>query len=400
MIWLVLGSIVPGLLISLAVGYLIRRYASRWGLLDRPSQRKDHNLAVATSGGLAIWAGMMAAFLGLQIAVSSIDRMQRSFGMSPDSVEAIPPDLYPPLQGTAWGQFVQPHIQGLLRQLPHLWLLLAAATVMMILGLADDRFGLDWRLRMGIQTVVAGFMVWQGWRLSLFIEVPVVTGALSVLWIVGLVNTFNMLDNMDGLSAGVAAIAATLLAAVILSAPDPITKGPQLFVGGFLLVLVGALLGFLWHNCPPARLFMGDAGSYLIGFCLGTITISATFAGEGLPPHAILAPLCVLAVPLYDTVTVVWIRWREGRSPFHADRNHISHRLVDLGLSKRQAVLTIYAATAVCGMGAFFLHRTSTRGAVLILLLVAAVLFAIATVELTARKRRTSAVAGSDSTRR
>jgi UDP-GlcNAc:undecaprenyl-phosphate GlcNAc-1-phosphate transferase len=241
---------------------------------------------------------------------------------------------------------------------------------------------------MGVQTLAGVFMVWQGWRLSLFIDAPVVTGALSVIWIVGLVNTFNMLDNMDGLSAGIAAIAAILLAAVILTAPDPITKGPQLFVGGFLLVLVGALVGFLWHNWPPARLFMGDAGSYLIGFCLATITISATFAGEGLPRHAILAPLCVLAVPIYDTITVVWIRLRERRSPFQADRNHISHRLVDLGLNKRQAVTVVYAATAVCGAGAFFLHRTNTTGALLILSFIAAVLFAIAAVELTARKRR------------
>ncbi|NIP85005.1 MAG: undecaprenyl/decaprenyl-phosphate alpha-N-acetylglucosaminyl 1-phosphate transferase, partial [Planctomycetales bacterium] len=182
----------------------------------------------------------------------------------------------------------------------------------------------------------------------------------------------------------------------ILTAPDPITQGPQLFVGGFLLVLVGALLGFLWHNAPPARLFMGDAGSYFIGFCLATITISATFAGEGLPRHAILAPLCVLAVPLYDTITVVWIRIRERRSPFQADRNHISHRLVDLGLSQRQAVLVVYLAAAVCGGGAFFLHRTSTRGALWILALIAVVLGGVAAVELTVRRRR-AAKPGSDS---
>ncbi len=102
------------------------------------------------------------------------------------------------------------------------------------------------------------------------------------MWIVGLVNSFNMLDNMDGLSGGVAAIAAAMLAAVLLIAPDPETHGPQLFVAGFLLVLVGSLLGFLWHNRPPARLFMGDAGSYFIGFCLAVATIAATFAGEQL----------------------------------------------------------------------------------------------------------------------
>ena len=121
----------------------------------------------------------------------------------------------------------------------------------------------------------------------------------------GLVNSFNMLDNMDGLSAGVAAIAAAMLAAVALLAPRPDNHQPQLFVAGFLLVLLGSLLGFLWHNRPPARLFMGDAGSYLVGYLLAMATLTATFAGGRVPRHGALAPLCVLAVPLYDTASVV-----------------------------------------------------------------------------------------------
>src|SRR5690606_15600815 len=131
--------------------------------------------------------------------------------------------------------------------------------------------------------------------------------------------------------------------------PDPRTQQPQLFVAGLLLVLAGSILGFLWHNRPPARIFMGDAGSYFIGFTIAIATLLATFSSyQSVRPHTVLAPLCVLAVPLYDTVTVLWIRLRQGKSPFHADKNHFSHRLVDLGLNKTQAVLTIYLLTATC----------------------------------------------------
>jgi UDP-GlcNAc:undecaprenyl-phosphate GlcNAc-1-phosphate transferase len=205
---------------------------------------------------------------------------------------------------------------------------------------------------------------------------------------VALVNSFNMLDNMDGLSAGVAAIAAGMLATVMLLAPDPRTNQPQLFVGGFLLVLVGALLGFLWHNRPPARLFMGDAGSYFVGYLLAMSTLMATFAGASVPKHAMLAPLCVLAVPLYDMASVISIRLRAGRSPFEGDKSHFSHRLVELGLSKTQAVLTIYLATAACGLGAFLLHEVDAAGACVILLLVASMLVLIAILESAGRRKR------------
>ena len=145
---------------------------------------------------------------------------------------------------------------------------LVPSAVSQPLGLVDDLRGLPWQLRLAVQVLVAVVVVCQGGRLALFLDLPWLTGLLSVLWIVGLTNTFNMLDNMDGLAAGVAAIAAFVLAAVLLIAPDPESHAPQLFAAGFLLVLAGSLLGFLWHNRSPARLFMGDAGRYFIGFCL------------------------------------------------------------------------------------------------------------------------------------
>jgi UDP-GlcNAc:undecaprenyl-phosphate GlcNAc-1-phosphate transferase len=161
-----------------------------------------------------------------------------------------------------------------------------------------------------------------------------------------------------------------------------------LFVGGFLLVLSGGLLGFLWHNRPVAKLFMGDAGSYFVGFCIAVTTLLATYASYGeAGQHAVLAPLCVMAVPLYDMVTVLWIRVREGRSPFQADKSHFSHRLVDLGLTKGQAVLTIYLTTATCGLGALLLPRVALVGTIVVVLMIVCVLALIAILEAAPRRR-------------
>jgi UDP-GlcNAc:undecaprenyl-phosphate GlcNAc-1-phosphate transferase len=212
---------------------------------------------------------------------------------------------------------------------------------------------------------------------------------LSVLWIASLINAFNMLDNMDGLSAGVAAISCAVLAAFLMFPASGATEAPQLFVAGFLLVLVGALLGFLAHNRPPARLFMGDAGSYFVGFCVAVATLLATYTGyNSRDQHALLAPLCVMAVPFYDMLTVMWIRYGEGRSVFEADKCHFSHRLVDLGMTKGQAVLTIYLTTATCGLGALLLRRVDVFGAAIILLLIGCVLALIHLLESSSRRKR------------
>jgi len=375
MSWLILGAILPSMFVSWAATYLVRRRAVSWGLVDQPGARKVHAAPTPLGGGLAIWAGVILPFAIGQFALWLL-LDGKSAGFS-DLAASLPVS-----------EFVAPHLNGLWQQSGKLWVLLGAGTLLMLLGLADDRFGLPWWQRLGVQAALATALVVGEWRFTLFVDVPWLTGALSVLWIVGLINSFNMLDNMDGLSGGIAAIAASMLAAVLLLAPDPITRQPQLFTGGFLLVLVGSILGFLWHNRPPAKIFMGDAGSYFIGFLLAMTTIIATFAvGDAPKRHAILAPLCVLAVPLYDTITVVLIRLRAGKSPFEGDKNHFSHRLVDLGLSKSQAVLTIYLTTATTGLGALLLYQVDGVGACIILLLVACVLTVIGILETTARRK-------------
>lgn len=395
MLWLVLGCTVPSMIVCWAAAFAMRRFGPRFGLVDRPGHRKIHERPMPTSGGLAIWLGIVLPLLAGQIALWGLEgsgaRGQgsevREQGL--DSERSVPSAPVPrPPSLAPLCQFVAPHVSGLLHQSGKLWELLAGGTVLMLLGLADDRRGLDWRLRITVQTAVAVALVALGWRMTLFLDMPWLTGALSVLWIVGLVNAFNMLDNMDGLSAGVAAIAAVMFAAAMLLTPRPDNNQPQLFIAGLLLVIAGSLVGFLWHNRPPARLFMGDAGSYLVGYLLAMATLTATFAGGSLPRHAILAPLCVLAVPLYDTASVVLIRLQSGRSPFVGDKSHFSHRLVELGMTKAQAVLTIYLTTATCGLGALLLHEVNLAGAIIVLLMVVCMLALVAVLETVGRRRR------------
>jgi UDP-GlcNAc:undecaprenyl-phosphate GlcNAc-1-phosphate transferase len=374
MVWLIFGCTIPSLIVCWAAAFAVRRWGPGWGLVDRPGARKIHAKPMPTGGGLAIWLG-----IALPLAIGQL----LLWGFVGDGTSRSGFLTVLPLP-----EFVAPHLSGLLHQSGKLWLMIGGGTVLMLLGLADDRRGLDWRFRLGVQTLVAIALVCMGWRLSLFLDMPWLTGALSVIWIVGLVNSFNMLDNMDGLSAGVAAIAAAIFATVMLLTPRPDNHQPQLFVAGLLLLIVGSLVGFLWHNRPPARLFMGDTGSYLIGYLLATATLTGSFAGGNLPKHAILAPLCVLAVPLYDTVSVVLIRLRAGRSPVVGDKSHFSHRLVERGLSKTQAVLTIYLATVTCGLAALLLHQLNLAGAAIVLLIVVCTLTLVAILESANHRKR------------
>jgi UDP-GlcNAc:undecaprenyl-phosphate GlcNAc-1-phosphate transferase len=371
LVWLISGAVIPGLLVSWSAAFAIKKVAPRFGLLDRPGARKVHTVPTPLGGGIAIYLGVLVPF-----AVGSV-----LLQMDSEQLAHYAPG------------FAVPHLSGLSSRLGSLWMLLGCGTVLMILGLLDDRYGLEWKPRLAIEFVVAALcVITQGWRLTAFIDLPhigwIASIVLSTLWIVALINSFNMLDNMDGLSSGVAAISAGLLATVLLISPNPTTQAPQLFVAGFLLVLTGSLLGFLCHNFPPARIFMGDAGSYFIGFCIAVCTLLSTYTSYSSDrPHAVLAPLCVMAVPLYDMATVLYIRYREGRSFFQGDKNHFSHRLVDLGFSKTLAVVTIYLTTATCGLGALLLHRVDRFGAAVILLMILCVLTLIAILESTARRK-------------
>jgi UDP-GlcNAc:undecaprenyl-phosphate GlcNAc-1-phosphate transferase len=273
------------------------------------------------------------------------------------------------------------HASGIISRTGELIALLALASVIMVMGLIDDLRNLDWRLRLGIQVVCASVFAAAVSRVTLFgpFTNAFLGGAVTVVWIVGLTNAFNMLDNMDGLAASVGLIAALLFC------------GAQVAVGGLftpavLLVVVGALAGFLVHNHAPARLFMGDAGSNFLGFLLGALTVVGTYTREGFPPYSVLAPLLVMAVPLYDMTSVVLIRLREGRSPFKGDRRHFSHRLVARGLTPPQAVWTIDLVTLAGGLGALLLHRLDGLGACIVLAQTACLLGVVAILELSSSR--------------
>lgn len=364
MLGLVLATVFPAFLISVFAVGLVKRFAVTLGLLDEPNARKVHKVPIPLGGGLGIWLGVVGTFL-IGTIVLYLLRTNEQLAR-----ELVPTRL-------------QPHLPGLMSRAGQIWLLLGGGTILAILGLLDDRFSLDWRARLAVEFLVAGFVVYlQNLQLTAFIGIPWLTGILSVIWIVMLINSFNMLDNMDALSGGVAAIICGMFAMMLIVNPDPVQGQPQLFVAAMLLVLLGSLLGFLKHNWPPATIFMGDAGSYFVGYWIAIGSLLSTYAGaKGLTPHAVLAPLCVLAIPLYDMVSVIWIRVREGRSPFQADKRHFSHRLVDLGMTKKQAVVTIYLATITCSLGALLLPRTDIWGAAIVVAIVLCMLALVGVLE-------------------
>lgn len=359
--WFVLATVLPVMILSWFAGCWVRRWAIEWRFYDEPSQRKDHARPVPLGGGLAIWFAVVAPLLTLQFIANYY----------PTWLQSQLPDL------------LAVHVDGLRDSSGSLMLLLSLATIAMLLGFADDCWRIPWPLRLACQFVIAAVAVGGGeWKLTLYVSQPWITSCISVVWIVALVNAFNMMDNMDGLSSGCAAIACTALMAILLWGPNPEAHEPQWFLAGFLGVLLGAILGFLFHNASPARLFMGDAGSYFLGFCVAVVTMQASYASyQPGTWHATLAPLLVMAVPLYDMLSVMLIRWREGRSIFQADRRHLSHRLVARGLTRSYAVATIHLLTATCCLSAILLHRVDNVGAGFIVIIVICVLGVIAMLE-------------------
>lgn len=365
---MLLATLLPSMLISYLVVWCLRIFAPRLGLLDRPNQRKVHTTPIPLGGGIGIWAGWALPIIAGSFAVLWLT------GQSELSQKWL----------GDWSK----HLSGASERLDILALIVGSATVLAIVGLLDDRYGLGWKVRLGIQFAVAGICVSvPELRLTLFLSLGIVSATLTVIWIVAMINAFNMLDNMDALSGGIGTIVGSLLATALLVDTEPQNGEPQWFVAAFVLVLVGSIIGFLFHNRPPAKIFMGDAGSYLIGFVLSIATLLGTYASYQEHHLAVLTPLFLMAVPMYDMLTVIAIRIRQGRSPFEADRNHLSHRLVDLGFTKPQAVATIHLLTATCGLGALLLHRLDIFGALIVTAIILCVLSLIGLIELTARRR-------------
>lgn len=242
------------------------------------------------------------------------------------------------------------HLDGIVSKAPVALAVAAAAMGMCAIGLTDDARPLHPGLKLLVQLAIALMLV-VGFDLRLMSHLPAVwSGILSVCWILTLTNSFNFLDNMDGLATGVGMIAAGIFAATAMGAG-------QLFVPVCCCLLAGALAGFLPFNLHPARVFLGDAGSLVIGLFLAVFTILTTFAApsQGQRPFGVLAPLVVMAVPLYDTISVVYLRWTSGKPIWAGDRRHFSHRLVQRGMGARRAVAVIWLATLVTALPAMIL---------------------------------------------
>ncbi len=280
--------------------FAVLRLAPKIGLIDVPSARKVHTTPTPRGGGIAV------VLSGIVVSLVIV--------------------------------LLNPGVNSLL-----LWQVLLSLPLA-LLGLVDDMRPLPWQPRLAAQGVMAVVAV-----LIMAPNLPPLLVPIAILWVVGITNAFNMLDNMDALSAGVAFLTAGVLAGgLIVAGPGHTFEWDQ---GLPYFILMGGLLGFLWFNRPPARLFLGDVGSMYIGFFLAIGSLRTLPGGQD-PAWRWLVPLCLMATPCYDLISVVLIRLSQGRSPFEADKQHLSHRLVGRGLSKPVAVVVIYLCTMASGAAA------------------------------------------------
>jgi UDP-N-acetylmuramyl pentapeptide phosphotransferase/UDP-N-acetylglucosamine-1-phosphate transferase len=287
---------------------VVRRVGLRWGLTDQPDPRKQHLTPMVRLGGVGIVVGFCLSLL--------LTWLLGGFGELPASRDHL------------------------------IWSTLLGSLGFFAIGLSDDLFQLPPLPRLALQIGVA-MAVWsQGVRIGavtlpfdsgLSLALPSLLSLLAtVVWLVGITNAINWLDGLDGLAAGVSGIAAIALLSVSFSLH-------QNGAGLLAAALAGACLGFLRHNFNPARIFMGDGGSYFLGFTLAAISLVGP--AKELTTVSLLLPLLILSLPLADMSAVIMGRVSDGRSPFYPDRRHLHHRLLRAGFSHRRTVVLIYAFT-------------------------------------------------------
>jgi UDP-GlcNAc:undecaprenyl-phosphate GlcNAc-1-phosphate transferase len=321
--------LVGSLVLSLVLVPVALAVAVKFGVLDHPGPAKGHTKAVPYLGGAAI----VVAFAAVVLVGNALD---------------------PPPSG-----------------LPQLAGFLGLGVLLALVGLVDDlRGGLSPLFRLVVEAG-AGVAVWAMGSDAHLSGVPRPLDALiSVIWVVGVTNAFNLLDNMDGLSAGTAVIAALSIFGIAL-------LQQRYLVAALALALAGCATGFLRANFHPARIYMGDAGSLFLGFVLAVLLLKLRATAPTRVPVAVI--LAVPGVALFDTTLVVVSRLAHRRSPFAGGQDHTSHRLLRLGLSVRGAVMTIYLAGIVLGGSALLMSQlgSSARIVGVVGLLVAAAVVAV-----------------------
>ncbi len=282
----------------------IRRVAIALGFVDAPAQRKLHSTPMPLLGGLAIFGGAILAVLIVYA------------GQPPRQVLGI----------------------------------LLALTLVALVGLWDDRYGMPAWVKLGGQLLAGVVLIFFQVRVQLPIP-ELANYAITLLWLAGISNAINFLDNMDGLSAGVSAVAAAFM--LLLGALNE-----QFLVSALAAGVLGACLGFLRYNFKPAQIFMGDVGSLFLGFVLAVLGLQLRFPGS---PNVVtwMVPVFVLGLPIFDMTLVVFSRLRRGVSPNTAGKDHTSHRLVKMGFSQREAVLILYLIAGAFGLVGVFVTQAT-----------------------------------------
>ncbi len=320
---------------------LVIRLGNRWSVVDIPGPRKIHQQSVALSGGWAVFL-TLSLVLWVHLGAASLVRGTSIASFMPEKV-----------------QYFIDHAPKLVEKVLPVYI---GATAIFAIGLVDDVKGMSVKSRLLCQVVIASLLAVMGLRPSVGVVPPWVSAVLGVLWIVGITNAFNFLDGLDGLSSGVAFVACASLLAIMV-------MGTQPDMTFFLAALAGVILGFLRFNFHPAKVFLGSSGSLLLGYLMGVSTSLVTYLvgrrGNWLIP--LLTPLFVLAIPIYDTCSVVIIRLLQKRPVGIGDQSHFHHRLMRLGFSQKQAVVFICLLSLAVALSAVRLVEANLLQSMIIL---------------------------------
>lgn len=319
--------------VALFLTPVVISFARRTGALDAPDARKVHVRPIPRIGGIGIYAAFMVSVL-VQMSIS---------------------DLSPELMTSLWG-------------------LLAGGTIIVAIGIIDDYRDLPAKVKLLGQIFAACVLV-----IGFDVRIDVITDPLgdfiyleyfaipaTIFWVVGLTNTVNLIDGLDGLAAGVSSIAAVTIFLVAMEEGIP-------FVAMITAALAGSAIGFLYYNFNPARIFMGDTGSMFLGFMLAGISVIG--AVKSAATIALIVPILALGLPILDTTFAIVRRARNHRPIFKPDKGHLHHRLLAHGFTQKQAVLLMYVVSALFGLCALALTAVSTQAALLIIIIVAAAVF-------------------------
>jgi len=344
---------------SMVFTHICRKLALKTGFIDKPASQKHkaHQNAIPLLGGLAICLSVIATVIfGYVIAGS----LQKSF-INKEVLNAIP---------------------GIHNISMRILAIALGGIIAVSAGIYDDKFNMSAKMKLLAQFLAALIAVVFGKvEISAFISSPVLSWAISIFWIVLIMNAINFFDNMDGLAAGTATIAFALFSITA-------AMHGQYFVATLGAAFTGATLGFWFFNHSPAVIFMGDSGSLLLGYMLAIISCMVTYykVNSGDSPFSILIPLFILAIPLFDTVAVVIIRLKNKKHIYIGDNNHISHRFLKMGLSRKTSVFIVHLLVLTIGMSVLPLLWSDEKTTAVSLLQAFTILLIISILQYTGKK--------------